>query len=59
MPNTTIDHGVFIREWNNSFSTTILETDDLIILSDSDDSFHHLKTELEKMFDLTSKQAHS
>jgi hypothetical protein len=56
MSTTTIDHGVFIWEWSNHFSVSILETDDLLMASDTDAPFHHLRAELQKMFDLTCKQ---
>jgi hypothetical protein len=56
MSPTTIDHGVFIWKWNNHFSISVLETDDILMASTTDAPFHHFKQELEKMFDLTCQQ---
>jgi len=50
----TIDHGVFLWTYNNIPSILVLETDDILMASANSEPFHHLKTELEKMFDLTT-----
>jgi hypothetical protein len=53
MTTSTLDHGIFIWSWQHHTCLSVLETDDLLMASDDDAPFHHLTTELRKMFDLT------
>jgi hypothetical protein len=52
---SSADHGVFVLSFNNGTETCYLAlaTDDILFISPTRDPFLWLKTELEKLFDLT------
>jgi hypothetical protein len=56
MTTSTLDHGVFVWFWKQHTCLSVLETDDLLTASDTDEPFHYLTTELRKMSDLTCCQ---
>jgi hypothetical protein len=56
MTTSTLDHGVFVWYWKHYTCLSALEIYDLLMASEDDTPFHHLTTELCKMFDLTCKK---
>ncbi len=53
MNHSSIDHGIFLWKWNNETCFLALETDDILMVSPSRAPFLYLKSDLEKLFDLT------
>jgi hypothetical protein len=56
MTTSTYVYGGFVWYWKQNTCISILETNDLLMASNTDDPFHHLTTELHKLFDLTCIQ---
>jgi hypothetical protein len=56
MTTSALDHGVFVWFWKQHTCLSILETDNRLMASDTDEPFHHLTTGLRKMFDLSCCQ---
>jgi hypothetical protein len=54
MTRCAIDHGVFLWTFQTIKSLLVLETYDILMASENDIPFIHLKEELGKMFDLTT-----
>ncbi len=53
---SSIDHGIFLWQWNDETCYLALETDDILFGSSTRAPFLHLKQDLEKLFDLTCSE---